>query len=360
MSRPLHACIDLGALQHNLSVVRRHTGASRLWAVIKANGYGHGALRMASALAGQADGFGLIELETALALRAADIREPILMMEGCYDCTELTVFADNCLTPVLHSLRQVEGFVAATLEACLPVYLKLNTGMNRLGLTPEELVEARRLLAACPHAGMVTLMTHFADADEPRGVADQLAVFRTLAADHRGPVSLANSAALLRFPETCAGDSWARPGIMLYGSSPFPAMQSAAALGLRPVMTLHSELLAVRELQPGDRVGYGGNFVAERPMRIGIVAGGYGDGYPRHAPTGTPVLVVGQRTRTLGRVSMDKICVDLTGIDAATVGSPVVLWGEGLPADDVATAAGTVSYELFCALAGRVPVSEVE
>lgn len=358
MSRPIRARIDLDALRHNLSVVRRHSGASRLWAVIKANGYGHGALRMATALAGQADGFGLVELDTALALRAADVREPILMMEGFYRADELPTFADNFLTPVLHSLRQIETFVAAELDACLPVYLKFNTGMNRLGLNPDELAEARRALAACRHVGTVTLMTHFADADEPRGVADQLAVFQTLAADHRGPVSLANSAALLRFPETCAGDSWARPGIMLYGASPFPAMQSAESIGLRPVMTLSSALLAVRDLQPGDRVGYAGNYVAERPMRIGVVACGYGDGYPRHAPTGTPILVAGQRTRTLGRVSMDKLCVDLTGIDAAVAGSPVVLWGEGLSADDVATAAGTVSYELFCAVAGRVPFVE--
>ena len=360
MSRPIRARLDLAALRHNLSVARRHARASRIWAVIKANAYGHGAVRTATALAGYADGFALIELETALALRAADIREPLLMMEGYYDPAELPLFAANFLTPVLHCLAQIRGFVGARLPSALPVYLKLNTGMNRLGLNADEVAEALALLKACPHAGAVTLMSHFADADEPRGVAAQLEVFRTMASDHGGQLSLANSAALLRFPETCGdGNNWVRPGIMLYGSSPFPTLQSAAELGLRPVMTLESELIAVRELQAGERIGYAGNFVAPATMRVGVVACGYADGYPRAAPTGTPVAVAGKPSRTLGRVSMDKLCVDLGAIPEAAVGSPVVLWGEGVPADDVAAAAGTVSYELFCALAGRVPVVEV-
>lgn len=360
MSRPIRARIDLSALRHNLSIARRHAGASRIWSVIKANAYGHGALRAAAALTGYTDGFALVELETALALRQADIREPILLMEGFYEPTELPLFADHFLTPVIHSLVQVRQFIATPLASCLPIHLKLNTGMNRLGLNIDELPVALGLLKDCAHAGAVTLMAHFADADEPRGVAEQLAAFRQMAADHPGQVSLANSAALLRFPETRGeGNNWVRPGIMLYGGSPFPAMQSAEEIGLKPVMHLESELIAVRDLQAGDRVGYAGNFTAPGPMRVGVVACGYADGYPRLAPTGTPIAVAGQRTRTLGRVSMDKLCVDLTGIPQAAVGSPVTLWGEGVPADDVATSAGTVSYELFCALAGRVPVVEV-
>jgi alanine racemase len=198
-------------------------------------------------------------------------------------------------------------------------------------------------------------MSHFADADETRGVAEQMRRFDAMREGLSFPVCLANSAALLRYPETAG--NWVRPGIMLYGSSPFPD-QSAESLGLCPVMTLETEVIAVRDLRAGDRVGYGGNFVASAPMRIGVVACGYGDGYPRHAPTGTPVLVAGQRTRTLGRVSMDKICVDLTGLPRAGVGAAAVMWGQGLSADEVATAAGTVSYELFCALAARVPIME--
>lgn len=203
----------------------------------------------------------------------------------------------------------------------------------------------------------MTVMTHFADADEDRGIAEQMNCLRAMTKGLALPLSLANSAALLRFPESHA--DWVRPGIMLYGASPFPARQGAESLGLKPVMTLASEIIAVRDLAAGDRVGYGGTFIAGQPMRIGVIACGYGDGYPRHAPTGTPVLVAGQRTRTLGRVSMDKLCVDLTGLEKVGVGDTATLWGEGLPADDVATAAGTVAYELFCAVTPRVPVIDV-
>jgi alanine racemase len=201
--------------------------------------------------------------------------------------------------------------------------------------------------------GEVVLMTHFATADEAEGVAEQLELFKGLTANQRMPRSLANSAALLRYP--AAHGEWVRPGIMLYGASPF-ADVSAQQLGLKPVMTLSSELISVRELKAGDRVGYGGTFRADKAMRIGTVACGYADGYPRHAPTGTPILVNGQRTRTLGRVSMDMLAVDLSDIGDAAVGSKVVLWGEGMPVEEVAAAAGTISYELTCALAVRVPV----
>ncbi|MFY9328562.1 MAG: alanine racemase [Georgfuchsia sp.] len=350
MTRPIQALVNLAALRHNHALARQHIGDARMWSVIKANGYGHGALRMAQGLAEVADGFALLELDTALALRAQGIRQPLLLLEGFYNTDELQAFVQHRLIPVIHRLDQASALARSGFS--LPVYLKLNTGMNRLGLNADQLSAALDLLRGHD----ITLMTHFSDADEALGIDDQMQRLNTMRAGLDYPLCLANSAALLRFPEVL-GD-WVRPGIMLYGSSPFPQMRSAAEIGLRPVMTLTSELIAMRCLQPGDRVGYGGAFVAERAMTIGLVACGYGDGYPRHAPTGTPILVNGQRARTVGRVSMDKVCVDLTGIGDAKVGSLATLWGEGLSADEVATSAGTVSYELFCALASRVPVVE--
>jgi alanine racemase len=351
MSRPIRARFDAAALRHNLAVARRHAGSSRIWAVVKANAYGHGLQRVASALRDVADGFALIELEGAAALRQAGIHQPILLLEGFYSDAELPQLAQHGLTTVIHDPAQAKSLAASGLS--LPVYLKLNTGMNRLGLNPDQVKAALVLLNG--HTTQVSLMTHFADADGPSGVTGQMACFDAIRQRHRLPCCLANSAALLRFPETC-GD-WVRPGIMLYGSSPFPEL-SAEALDLRPVMTLESELIAVRDIVAGDRVGYGGIFTADAPMRIGVVACGYADGYPRHATTGTPIVVGGRRTRTLGRVSMDKLCVDLTGLPDAAVGTRVTLWGKGLAADEVAAAAGTISYELFCALAARVPVIE--
>jgi len=366
MSRPIHARLDWAALRHNHAIVRRQVGSAQVWSVVKATAYGHGLLPAALALQGTTDGFALIELEGAIALRKAGIRQPVLLLEGFYQPDELPLFAEWELTPVLHAPWQVEALIAARLPVRLPVYLKLDTGMHRLGLTADEFAQALARLEAADCTASITVMTHFADADEERGIAEQMQCLRDITAGLTLPQSLANSAALLRFPESHA--DWVRPGIMLYGASPFPARQSAESLNLKPVMTLASELIGVRDLKAGDRVGYGGTFVAEQPMCIGIVACGYADGYPRHAPTGTPVLVAGQRTRTLGRVSMDKLCVDLTHLEkvgdgetAATpaIGTKVTLWGEGLPADDVATAAGTVAYELFCAITPRVPLIEV-
>lgn len=363
MTRPITAVIDPSALRHNHGVARRHAGGARIWSVLKANAYGHGLLRAARALDGVADGFALIETESAVALRQAGLRQPILMLEGFYSNDELPLFGEHRLTPALHSLAQVQAFCASSLPFRLPVYLKLNTGMNRLGINADELPAALERLANSPRVEAVTLMTHFADADGERGIAAQRARFEAMrrAQGDRLPASSANSAALLGYPECREG--WVRPGIMLYGASPFPERQSAAALGLRAAMTLESELIAVRDLAPGDRIGYGGLFTATEPMRIGVVACGYADGYPRQAPTGTPVQVCGRRSRTLGRISMDKLCVDLAGIPQAGVGSKVLLWGgdaaTGLSADEVAAAAGTISYELFCALAARVPVLEV-
>jgi alanine racemase len=356
MSRPLCATIDLAALRHNYGVARRQAPATKHWAVVKANAYGHGLEPVVGALSEIADGFALIELERAIALRQAGLQHPLLLLEGFYVAEELPLFITHRLIPVVHRQDQVQTLLASSWPTDLPVYLKLDTGMHRLGLDAAGLHFAH---AALSGRGIpVVLMTHFADADGPRGIDWQLERFAAMTSGTSGmsnKTSLGNSAAILRYP-AAVGD-WARPGIMLYGGSPFPQMQSAAELGLKPVMTLESEIIAVQDLAPGESVGYGCTFTADRPMRVGVVACGYADGYPRHAGTGTPILIDGQRTRTLGRVSMDKLCADLTDLpEKIGFGGTAVLWGEGLPADEVATAAGTISYELFCALAARVPV----
>lgn len=355
MSRPLRARIDLAALRHNLGVVRAHAPNSRVMAVIKANGYGHGVLRVASALE-TCEGFALLELNDAVRLREAGFTQRIVLLEGFFRPEELPVFAEYRLSPVIHSREQVLMLASTWLPSKLDVLLKLNTGMNRLGIAPAGFEKALEFLVNSPAVGQVTLMTHFACADEPEGVEEQFTLFRQVADGTGLPCCMANSAAILRHPETHA--DWVRPGIMLYGSSPF-AGESAASLGLRPVMTLAGEIIGVQRLQAGERVGYGGDFEAEGPVRVATVACGYADGYPRHAPTGTPVLVGGREARLVGRVSMDMLAVDITDIPEASVGSPVVLWGEGLPVDEVARRAGTIGYELLCALAPRVPQVEV-
>jgi alanine racemase len=353
MPRPIRAAISAGAISHNLSVARRHAGSAKVWAVIKANAYGHGLERAARA-ARAADGFAVLDFEEAACLRRAGLAQPILLLEGMFERDDVALVAQHRLTPVIHRREQIEMLAAAA--APVDVYLKVNSGMNRLGFAGNDVAGAYQALAAHPRVKSITLMTHFADADGATGIDAQLERFARLTKSFRGARSLANSAALLRSPQ--ARGDWVRPGIMLYGCSPF-ADQSAQALGLRPAMTLTSEIIAVQQLAAGDGVGYGFAFRAERPMRIGVVACGYADGYPRHAPAGTPILVNGQRTRTVGRVSMDMITLDLSELPQASLGSAVTLWGEGLSADEVGAAAGTLSYELLCALAPRVPVVEV-
>lgn len=351
MPRPIQAHLDLNALANNLHIARRAT-RSRIMAVIKADGYGHGLLRVAEALA-DAEGFALLDIQDAVRLREAGYNQTILLLEGCFDAEDLELIAEYDLSCVIHSQWQIDMLAATPKRGALDVWLKVNTGMNRLGFVPEAVGMAMEQLRAHPAVREITLMTHFAHADEARGVAEQLDVFNELASTHRAPRSLANSAALLRYPNT-HGD-WVRPGIMLYGASPF-LDTTAQQLGLRPAMTLHSEIIAIQELDAGDEVGYGALFRADRNMRIGIVACGYADGYPRHAPNGTPIQVDGQLTQTVGRVSMDMLCVDLSNVIHAAVGSRVVLWGEGVPVETVARAAGTISYELLCGLTKRVPV----
>lgn len=351
MSRPIQAHIDLSALQNNLRMARR-TASSRIMAVIKANAYGHGLLRAAEAL-DEAEGFALLDIRDAIALREAGFRQTILLLEGFFNAEELPLLAEYELSSVIHNTRQLAMLDAYPRRNTLEVWLKINTGMNRLGFAPEQVPAAMEKLSKHPAVRDVTLMTHFSHADEPEGVAEQLELFKGSTAAYRLPRSLANSAALLRYPSTHS--EWVRPGIMLYGASPFTDV-GAQQLGLRPVMTLTSEVISVRELKAGDRIGYAGLFRADKAMRIGTVACGYADGYPRHAPTGTPILVSGQRTRTLGRVSMDMLSVDLSELPGADIGSPVTLWGAGLPVEEVAKSAGTISYELMCALTARVPV----
>jgi alanine racemase len=355
MPRPIRATISAAALAHNLAIARRHAGAAKVWAVLKANAYGHGLLRAAQAL-GDADGYAVLDFVDALKLRSAGVSKPILMLEGCFKPEDIALLSRHRLTPVIHSMDQIEMLEKTPAEAPIEAYLKVNSGMNRLGFAVDNVRLAWNALENSPSVSKVTLMTHFADADGDAGVAGQLQWFNELTQPFEAPRSLANSAALLRYPDETRGD-WVRPGIILYGCSPF-AFKSAEEIGLKPAMTLTTEIIGVQHLQAGERVGYGFTYEAGQEMTLGVVACGYADGYPRHAPSGTPVLVAGQRTRTVGRVSMDLICVDISDIQEAYIGTPVTMWGDGLPCDEVAQAAGTVSYELLCALAPRVPVVE--
>jgi len=359
MPRPIRASFKLAALRHNLGVARRHAPHSRIWAVVKADAYGHGLVRVAQALA--ADGYAVLDLNEAVLLREAGISRPLLLLEGVFQPEDLATVDRYTLTPVVHDSEQILMLERARLSSQIAVLLKLNTGLNRLGFGGAQVRSAYSRLEASGKVAAISLMSHFADADGAPGIDAQLGRFAEWTAGLHAEATLANSAAVLRYPETHA--DWVRPGIMLYGCSPFADL-SAQQLGLQPVMTLTSEIIAVQDLKPGDRVGYGGTFVAPQAMRIGVVACGYADGYPRHAPgfndRNTPIIVAGKRTVTVGRVSMDTLCADVSAIPEARVGSAVTLWGEGLSADEVASAAGTVSYELLCALAARVPQLEIE
>jgi alanine racemase len=357
--RPIEALIHPDALAGNLARARQGTGAARVFAVVKADAYGHGIERVFEPLRG-ADGFALLDLDEAERIRRLGWRGPVLLLEGCFEPRDLETCSRLNLWHTVHHEDQIHWLAAHKTHQPHRVFLKLNSGMNRLGFRPQAFRAAWARLTALPQVDEISLMTHFADADGAAGVARQLAVFEEATAGLGGERSLANSAAVLRHAHAAAAD-WVRPGIMVYGSAPDYPAHDIAHWNLRPAMTLQSRIIAVQDLDAGDGVGYGSGFVAERPMRIGIVACGYADGYPRVAPTGTPVLVDGVRTRSVGRVSMDMLAVDLTPTPSAQLGAPVTLWGAGphdavLPIDEVARAAGTVGYELMCALAPRVPV----
>ena len=361
MPRPILATVHAAAVQHNLARVRASAPDARVWAVVKANAYGHGIERVFDALR-SADGFALLDLGEAQRLRALDWRGPILLLEGCFELRDLELCSRLGLWHTIHCDEQIA--MLATHKTQLPhrVFLKMNSGMNRLGFKPERYRAAWTRLNALPQVEEISLMTHFSDADGPKGIAAQLQAFEAVTHDLPGERTLSNSAALLRHGAAIGEKSdWVRPGIAVYGSSPdFPA-HSAADWGLLPTLTLASKVIGIQNLVAGDTVGYGSSFTADSPMRIGVVACGYADGYPRHCTTGTPVLVNGVRCRMVGRVSMDMITVDLTPVPEAGMGSEVTLWGQSsgsaiLSIDEVAQAAGTVGYELMCALALRVPV----
>lgn len=354
--RPIKARISIDAMAHNLRVAQRHAGEARAFAVVKANAYGHGLSRARRAFAA-ADGFAVLTLEEAANLRLMGVEQPILLLEGIFGADEIAACAELDLWPVLHHVAQLDWLQQQPPPRPIRIFLKFDSGMHRLGFPLTDFASILARAQSQPGVAGITLMTHFAQADETAGVEWQLQPFLSEVGGHGLPWSTANSAALLRYPDTVG--AWVRPGIMLYGASPF-ADVSAAQLGLRPAMTLLSEIISVQSLRAGDGVGYGQLFHAEREMRVGVVACGYADGYPRHALTGTPVLVNGRVSQTLGRVSMDMLCVDLSDCADAGVGSSVVLWGDGLPIDTVAAAAGTTAYELLCALAARVPVEETD
>ena len=356
MTRPILTSIDLQALKQNLGIARQAAPDARVWSVVKANAYGHGIERVWNAL-GTTDGFAMLNLEEAITLRERGWKGPILMLEGFFHADDLTVYDQYRLTTCVHSNWQLKALQNARLNAPLDVYLKVNSGMNRLGFLPERVATVWQQLRAMPNVGEMTLMSHFADAEHPDGIQDAMARIAQATEGLECRRSLSNSAATLWHPE--AHFDWVRPGIILYGASPSGQWRDIANTGLKPVMSLNSEVIGVQTLKAGDRVGYGGRYTARGEQRIGIVATGYADGYPRHAPSGTPVLVDGVRTGTVGTVSMDMLAVDLTPCPQAGIGTPVELWGKEIKIDDVATAAGTVGYELMCSLALRVPVLTV-
>jgi alanine racemase len=365
MPRPIQATIHTEALRSNLARVRASAPDAKVWGIVKANAYGHGIERVFEGLRG-ADGFALLDLQEAQRVRDLGWRGPVLLLEGVFEARDLELCSRLNLWHTVHCDEQIDMLATHKTHAPHRVFLKMNSGMNRLGFAPQRFRAAWMRLDALPQVDEISLMTHFSDADGPRGIAHQLRAFDEVTHDLPGERTLANSAASLRFGMDAGvrGD-WIRPGIANYGSAPDYPDHDIAHWKLQPTMTLASRLIAVQQLAPGDTVGYGSNFTADAPLRIGVVACGYADGYPRHCNTGTPVLVDGVRTRIVGRVSMDMLTVDLTPVPGAAIGSEVTLWGRAtngavLAIDEPARAAGTVGYELMCALAQRVPVIVAE
>lgn len=355
MSRPICAQINLAALRHNLTQVRALTPKARIFAVIKANGYGHGILRVAKQLA-SADGFAVASLDEALILRQNGFLHRILLLEGVFQADELRLVEQHRLDLVLHSPYQVDWLLAHQPKMPLKIWFKLDTGMHRLGFDLVSFYQSMlKLSHALPHLKL-HLMSHFASVTESESFTQQqLMMFNQACQDYALPKSLANSAAIQLLPQTHF--EWVRPGIMLYGAGLTSNLRSR----FKPVLTFKTKLISLKWIEPGNSVGYGQTWTATRKSLIGVAAAGYGDGYPRHAPTGTPVLVNGQRVTTVGRVSMDMITLDLTDCaDWVAIGDKVTLWGEGLSVDEVAEKAGTIGYELLCGITQRVPIEEIE
>lgn len=361
MPRPIQATIHVRALRHNLEQVRHAAPGARVFAVVKANAYGHGIERVFAGLRA-ADGFALLDLDEAERLRALGWDGPILLLEGVFEPRDLDACTRLNLWHVVHRDDQIDWLAAHAAPRPHHVFLMMNAGMNRLGFKPEAFRRAYQRLTALPQVEAVTLMMHYSDADRDHGIDTPQATFTRAVHGLGAPRSVCNSAALLRHgtqPEL-RGD-WVRAGIALYGGSPDYPAHDIGHWELEPAMSLNARLISAYEIQAGDSVGYGSTFTADRAMRIGVAACGYADGYPRHAATGTPILVDGTRTRTLGRVSMDMLAVDLSPVPQAGIGSEVTMWGHStsgavLPIDEVAAAAGTIGYELMCAVAPRVPI----
>jgi alanine racemase len=357
MTPMVSATVDTAALRHNLEVVRQCAPRSRVMAVIKANAYGHGLVAVARALQ-SADAFAVARVDEGLILRQAGIGTRIVLLEGVFDTAQLAAAAAAGFDLVLHSPEQIELLRAAPPGASFKLWLKLDSGMNRLGFKGAAFGAAHAALSRLPAVrGAINLFTHLSSADEPElpTTMEQLARFAAAADSFAGERSIANSAGMLKFADAQA--DWVRPGLLLYGASPF-AGSIGADHGLQPVMTLHAHVIAVKDLKVGEHVGYGGAWVARRPTRLAVAAVGYGDGYPRSLPSGSPVLLNGVRVPLAGRVSMDMIGIDVSDMQNSPVqGDRVTLWGAGLPVEEVAARAGTIPYELLCGISQRVAVA---
>lgn len=347
-----YVSIDAAALRNNLAVVRRFAPSARVIAAVKANAYGHGLVHAARAL-DAADAFGVARVEEALVLRAAGITQPIVVLEGVFFASQLEVAAANDLQLVVHSFEQIAMLEQHAGTHRFAVWLKVDSGMNRLGFRTEEAATAHSRLHACAAVGTLRLLTHLAAAENAGGLETKLQLdrFRAFSAPLRLERSIANSAGIIAWPDAHA--EWVRPGLMLYGASPF-AERSAADLGLRPAMTFTTQVIAVRHVAQGEAIGYNGVWRAKRRSRIAVAAVGYGDGYPRCMHAGAPALIKGREVPIVGRVSMDMTMLDATDLPDAAVGDEVTLWGRGLPAENVAAFADTIAYELFCRIAERV------
>ncbi len=353
MSRPAKAIINLEALRQNY-LLAKEISEGKVIAIVKADAYSHGATVCAQALADIADAFAVACIEEALELREAGISQPIILLEGFFDAAELQLIDQYQLDTVVHHEGQIQAIAKARLAQPLRVWLKMDTGMSRVGFLPEQYHNVWQQLKALPQISDIVLMSHLACADEPdiSHTVQQLETFEEYTLGLPGEKSIANSAGLIAFPNARA--QWSRPGLMLYGISPFPESHTIEQR-LTPVMELHSAIISIKNISPGSTVGYGSTWIAERPTRLGIVAMGYADGYPRHAKNGTPVLVNGQRVPLVGRVSMDMLAVDLTELDDTNIGDDVILWGAQLPISEVARYADTIPYQLLCNL-NRVPI----
>jgi alanine racemase len=356
--RPIKAYINLSALTFNLQAVKKIAKNSKIMAVLKANAYGHGLVETVKAIK-SVEGIAILTIEEAVKIRKAGFKNTILLLEGLFVAEDIHQVEKLNLNLVLHNDQQIEYLNEVTLKNPINVHLKINTGMNRLGFSPDQVDYLIENLNANPNVAGITLMTHFATADEKEGITKQLDCFNRVTNNYNFSSSVANSAALYKFPE--ARLDWVRPGILLYGASPFDDI-SAKKIDVKPVMSLMSKIIAIQNIKKGQAVGYGNNFIAKEDMRIGIVACGYGDGYPRHAKTGTPIFVHNKITKTIGRVSMDMLYVDLSKIDKAGIGSKVEMWGSLISVDEVAKNSGTVGYELLCNISAstRVPIEYID